>query len=152
MVYQALLTSAKKVSNASDSDYSSKYFGKGVLQAKNALNKKPKDIPVTAQKKASVGLGWLRLISSVAASTRAPGVSDDVLKEMFGLEIAQLVQHSVKLQDVIEKYDQAEPDEDANISEENLAKFQKEFLTVLKDEPEASTHLKDAAKRSLSET
>jgi Subtilase family len=152
MVYQALLTSAKKVSDSSDSDYSGKYFGNGVLQAKNALNKKPKDISVTLQKKASVGLGWLRLISSVAARTRAPGVSDDVLKEMFGLEIAQLVQHSVKLQDVIEKYDQAEPDEDANMSEENLAKFQKEFLTVLKDEPEASTHLKDAAKRSLSET
>jgi hypothetical protein len=37
------------------------------------------------------------------------------------------------------------------MSEEKLAKFQQEFLTVLKDGPEASTYLKHAAKRSLSE-
>ena len=37
----------------------------------------------------------------------------------------------------MEKYDQAEPDEDANVSEENLAKLQKEFLTAIKEEPAA---------------
>ena len=41
----------------------------------------------------------------------------------------------------MEKDDQAEPDEDANVSEENLAKFQKEFLTAIKEEPAASKHL-----------
>jgi hypothetical protein len=55
MVYQALLTSAKKIADSSDSDYSSRYFGNGVLQAKDALNKKPKDFS-HPQKKRRLGV------------------------------------------------------------------------------------------------
>jgi len=149
LVYCALRTSAKHINDPSDGNYSAKYFGSGVLQAKGALSKKPQDLHVQPQKEAGVGLGWMRLFTSIGPGTRAAGTSEEILKQMGGLELAQVAQRSARIQEILEEFGGYDPDGDVVLSPEDEKKFRKELFEEVKNDPHASQHLRDTAVKEL---
>ncbi|HEY5953797.1 MAG TPA: S8/S53 family peptidase, partial [Terrimicrobiaceae bacterium] len=155
-VYQALLTSAKKLNDAeymsiddgmhTAASYTSEYFGNGILQADVALLKDPASLTLKPQKKASVDLGWIRLLGSIGHKRGGP--DDDVLEEMLNLEIAQLAAQTVKAQEAIEKNGGAIPDEKEAKPEES--DFRTKFFTAIRENPNCSRRLADRIDQGLS--
>lgn len=155
-VYQALLTSAKKLKDAEykliedkkhkdAASYTSEYFGSGILQADAALSKEPASLTLREQKKARVGLGWIRLLGSIGRDNRGP--DDDVLEEMLDLEIAQLADQTVKAQEAIEENGGAIPDEKEAKPEES--DFRTKFFTAIRENPNCSRRLADRIDQRL---
>jgi hypothetical protein len=142
-VYLALFDSAaKRTAEGADT---MQYFGNGLLKARRALDL---GVPRDMQKRpeASVGLGWLGLLTSItpavrsASGTRSAGDAGLHL-QMFQTEIAQLVQGSESLQRVVETlnidiYATAPPERTALLG----------FAQALRAEPRASRYLKTVLK------
>jgi hypothetical protein len=146
-VYAALRNSAKR---GPDTKYSADYFGNGILQASEALAQEPPQLQdKDKQKQATVGLGWLRLFTSLTGGTRADGGSDEILKQMFGLELAQLAQRSIPIQDLMERYGGYDPDDDAAPPPADFANFRKELFEQIKNDARASRHLKEAVGKEI---
>jgi hypothetical protein len=154
-VYQALLTSAKKLSDAEyeaiddkkhkdAASYTSEYFGNGILQADVALSKDPASLTLKPQKEASVG-GWIRLLGSIGRDNRGP--DDDVLEEMLNLEIAQLAAQTVKAQQAIEENGGSIPDEKEAKPKESG--FRTKFFTAIRENPNCSHRPADRIDQSL---
>jgi hypothetical protein len=149
MAYAALRQSAKQFNPSGLPNYSSDFFGNGILQAKGALSKDPKTFNIQAQKPATVGLGWAKLFGSLVGGTREPGISDETIKQMFGLELAQLAQRSAKIQDLMEQYGGYDPDSGQGPSPEQTLKFKRDLFQAIRDDTRTSRHLKDAVTREL---
>jgi subtilase family protein len=149
MAYAALRQSAKQFNPPGSPNYSSEFFGSGILRAKAALSKSPGTVNIQPQKPASVGLGWAKLFGSLVGGTREPGVSGETIKQMFGLELAQLAQRSVKIQDLMEQYGGYDPDSNQGPSPEEARKFKQELFQAIRDDARTSRHLKDAVTREL---
>lgn len=149
LAYAALRSSAKRVNDPNNSNYSTEFFGSGILQAQDALSKKPQELSIERQKEAAVGLGWMRLFTSVVGGTRAEGSSNEILKQMYGLELAQIAQRSVEVQEILERYGGFEPDDNQALSQSDMVNFRKELFRALKNDPRASGHLKEAMSREL---
>jgi hypothetical protein len=149
LVYMALRRSAREVQDPATPDYSQTFFGAGVLQAKEALAIAPGRLYPVEENEASVGLGWMRLFASVIGGTRAEGVSEDTLKQMFGLELAQIAQRSPQVQDIMQRYGGYDPDAEDNPPTGELANFKKELFNAIKDDNRVSQHLRDAIRNEL---
>jgi hypothetical protein len=149
MTYAALRQSAKQFNPVGSSNYSSEFFGNGILQARGALSKAPGTLNIQPQKSATVGIGWAKLFGSLIGGTREAGVSEETIKQMFGLELAQLAQRSTKIQDLMEQYAGYDPDSDQGLSPEELLKFKRQLFQAIRDDPRTSRHLKDAVTREL---
>lgn len=149
MVYAALRQSAKQFNPPGSPNYSSEFFGNGILQAKAALSKDPGTLNIQAQKPATVGLGWAKLFLSLVGRKRGLGVSDETIKQMFGLELAQLAQRSTKIQGLMEQYGGYDPDSDQGLSPEEALKFKRELFQAIRDDTRTSRHLRDAVTREL---
>ena len=148
-VYQALKTSAK----SQNSDYSTRFFGNGILQAKAALGKRPGDLSLAQQKPAKVGLCWIRLLISTLPAIRRDNLSsNEAMDSMLNLEIAQLATRSIELQNIIEKYGSFDPQEDDPKSIPESANFRKEFFGALRTDPRCSQRLQKVIARALTES
>lgn len=146
LVYAALRSSAKTVA---DKKYSIEYFGHGILQAKAALERQPGALRVTKQNEARVKLGWIRLLLSATPVVRAEGA--EVLDAMLNLEIAQLVQRSVALQDLVENYGGFDPEEENPLITPGAADFRREFFEALRQDPRCSKRLSKTVSRALAQ-
>jgi hypothetical protein len=149
-VYAALRTSAKRADQPGAPNYSAEFFGNGILQAKEALSKEPQELRDTdKQKEAKVGFGWMRLFRSVVGGTRAEGNSEETLRQMFGLELAQIAQRSAKVQEIMERYGGYDPDSDQVARESDFENFRKELFQAIRNDPRTSRHLKEAVNKEM---
>lgn len=105
-VYRALFDSADMTTP--NPQYSRRYFGQGILRAKDALERPPAT-DLTPRPPATIGFGWLELFASVGPFSDRTDPLSRVRQEMLRTEIAQLVHGSLELQKFLGARDVEDP-------------------------------------------